>query len=155
MATEIERKYLVTGDGWRGDHVGVPIRQGYLAVTDRSAVRVRTEGDEAYLNIKQATLDIQRTEFEYPVPLADANHMLGRLCVGHVIEKTRYEIAHQGFTWEVDVFHGANEGLVVAEIELESRDQTFERPPWLGEEVSGDPRYLNSSLSQTPYSQWR
>ncbi len=154
MASEIERKFLVISDAWRDGQAGAPMRQGYLAVTERSAVRVRAEGDAAFLNIKQATLDIQRHEFEYPIPLADANHMLDHMCVGHLIEKTRYKVNHAGFTWEIDVFHGVNEGLVVAEIELTSPDQPFECPPWVGAEVSGDARYLNSSLSQTPYSQW-
>ena len=108
----------------------------------------------ATLNIKKATLDISRAEFEYAIPLVEAEELLADLAQGHAIEKTRYCVEHEGFTWEIDVFMGLNEGLVVAEIELDQPDQDFALPPWVGEEVSGDPRYLNSSLTQCPYSDW-
>ena len=116
---------------------------------------MRVAGLEAFLTIKKSTADITRDEFEYPIPIEDAEAMLNGLCEEHPIEKVRYKVTYGGMLWEVDVFEGANEGLVVAEIELSSPDQDFERPPWLGEEVSGDPRYLNTSLSRNPYSRWR
>ena len=106
------------------------------------------------LNIKQSTLDIQRDEFEYEVPLGDAEHMLDHLCVGHSVEKYRYVVEVDGFTWEIDEFLGENSGLVVAEIELESVDQEFTRPDWLGDEVSSDKRYFNSYLTMHPYTTW-
>lgn len=155
MPQEIERKFLVTGDGWRAaTHKTKRIRQGYLAVGPPVAVRVRLSGDEAILNVKNATQAITRSEYEYAVPVQDAEELLAGLCMGDIIEKTRHEVPGDGVTWEVDVFHGANEGLVVAEVELASEDQAFERPPWLGEEVSDDPRYLNTSLCQRPYRAW-
>jgi len=155
MGKEIERKFLVANESWR-DAVRDESRyeQGYLAVTDQCAVRVRIEGEKARLNIKNATLDIERQEYEYTVPVADAREMLTSLCAGRSLSKTRYRVEHGDNTWEVDVFEGANEGLVLAEIELESRDQTFTIPPWVGEEVSGNPRYLNSSLAMHPYRSW-
>ncbi len=154
MGTEIERKFLVTTPCWRDAGPGVRMRQGYLAVGPPVAIRIRVTPDKAILNIKKATLDIARDEFEYPVPLDEAETMLDGLCEGYVIEKTRYAIPYEGKRWEVDVFEGANAGLVVAEIELDDVDETFAHPPWLGEEVSGDPRYLNSSLSRMPFRQW-
>jgi len=155
MGTEIERKFLVTGDGWRA-HAERPIRyrQGYLASDPGCSVRVRIGGDEARLNIKSATLGVTRLEFEYPLPLADAELLLERLCRRPLIEKTRHRVLYRGHEWEVDVFAGENEGLVVAEIELEREDEPFARPSWLGEEVSDDPRYYNVSLVTRPYKDW-
>ena len=155
MGKEIERKFLVVGERWKEGATAVRYRQGYLAVGPPVAVRVRVAGLEAFLTIKKSTADITRDEFEYPIPIEDAEAMLNGLCEEHPIEKVRYKVTYGGMLWEVDVFEGANEGLVVAEIELSSPDQDFERPPWLGEEVSGDPRYLNTSLSRNPYSRWR
>jgi len=155
VGIEIERKFLVAHDGWRGAaSSGERYRQGYVAVGPPAAVRVRIMGDRAVLNLKKATTDLTRDEFEYAISLEDAESILERLCSGRVIEKTRYRVPHAGLTWEVDVFEGRNAGLVVAEIELESETQAIERPPWLGEEVSGDVRYFNSSLSVTPYTEW-
>ena len=154
MATEIERKFLVTGDEWRDGAEAVACRQGYLAIGPPASVRVRVMGDKAMLNVKQSTLEIARAEYEYAIPLEDAHRMLDTLCDGRLVEKTRHYVRHATETWEVDEFHGANAGLIVAEIELASEDQTFERPSWLGREVSGDARYLNSSLSLNPYSAW-
>ena len=155
MGVEIERKFLVAYEGWRSAaSSGERYRQGYVAVGPPAAVRVRIMGDRAVLNLKKATTDITRDEFEYAISLEDAESILERLCSGHVIEKTRYKVPHAGLTWEVDVFEGRNAGLVVAELELESETQAVERPPWLGEEVSGDIRYFNSSLSVTPYTEW-
>ncbi len=154
MGTEIERKFLVIDDSWRTGVRGVSCRQGYLCVGPPVAVRVRIMNGRGTLNIKKATLDITRDEFEYPIPIEDAEKLLADLCEGYAIEKTRHKTVFAGATWEIDEFHGENRGLVVAEIELSAPDQPFERPPWLGDEVSGDPRYLNSSLSRRPYSQW-
>lgn len=160
MAIEIERKFLVRNDGWRAAaDAGAHLRQGYLSrVTGpdavRSSVRVRTDGVRAFLNIKGATLGIRRQEYEYAIPLADADAMLGELCVGAVVEKTRYQVTAGAHRWEIDVFAGENAGLTVAEIELQDEAETFERPAWLGEEVSGDPRYYNVCLADHPYSRW-
>ncbi|MBT8135439.1 MAG: CYTH domain-containing protein [Gammaproteobacteria bacterium] len=154
MAQEIERKFLVADDSWRaGVERTADYRQGYLANTDRVSVRVRIGTDAANLNFKSATLDIVRDEYEYPIPLADAGRLLG-LCAGSVVEKTRHFVTFAGHLWEVDEFRGANAGLVVAEIELDRVDERFERPPWLGAEVSHDLRYYNVSLAQTPYREW-
>ena len=148
MGTEIERKFLVTDETWRRHaQPGQAMRQGYLYVGPPTAIRVRTAGDRAWLNIKKATLAVTRAEFEYPIPLEDAQAILDHLCEGYIIEKTRYKI-------EIDEFHGVNGGLIVAEVELDHEDQPFKKPSWVGEEVSGDPRYLNSHLSRRPYSQW-
>jgi adenylate cyclase len=155
MAREIERKFLVTDEGWRAAAASSSrYRQGYLANTDRCSVRVRVAGDRAFLNIKSATLGISRTEFEYPVPVAEAEHMLARFCQGHLVEKRRYFVPHQGRTWEVDVFEGINRGLVIAELELEEEGARFALPSWAGTEVSSDPRYYNVYLARHPYTQW-
>ena len=155
MGTEIERKFLVKDDRWRaGASEGRRYRQGYLVVGPPMAIRVRIAGDKALLNIKKATREIARDEFEYPIPLEDAEAILAGLCEGHIIEKTRYKVPFGGLTWEIDVFEGVNAGLVAAEVELDSETQRFERPAWLGEEVSRDARYLNSSLSRNPYTLW-
>lgn len=151
MSSEIERKFLVRGDGWRPGPKGVLQRQGYLSVEDPT-VRVRIEGDRATLTVKGAQRRITRLEFEYEIPLADAEQML-ELC-SFVVEKTRHVREFDGRRWEVDVFHGANEGLVIAEIELEREDESFALPLWLGAEVSRDPRYRASSLARNPYRKW-
>ena len=153
MATEIERKFLVQGTQWRND-TGVRFSQGYLNRDKERTVRVRLAGRKAFLTIKGVTRGPSRTEFEYEIPMEDAEQLL-KLCDGPIIEKTRYRIVHQGATWEVDEFLGENAGLVIAEIELTSEDQPFSRPPWLGEEVTHDRRYYNSNLAGHPYSQWR
>lgn len=144
----------MTGDGWRDHAAPAQCRQGYLAVGPPVSVRVRVMGGKATLNIKRATSNIARDEFEYPIPERDAGELLDGLCDGYVIEKTRHRVEYAGKTWEIDEFCGVNAGLVVAEIELERADEEFERPPWLGKEVSEDARYLNSSLSCRPYSLW-
>lgn len=153
MGTEIERKYLVEGDAWQPGDDGVLQRQGYLAVTDRGTVRVRIEGGRATLNVKSAQKGLTRAEFEYEIPLAEGEEMLKTLC-GLVIEKTRYRRTHAGRTWEVDVFHGANDGLVTAELELDHEDDEFEPPPWVGADVSHDERYRVAYLAQRPYRDW-
>lgn len=155
MGIEIERKFLLRNDDWRAEaDTGTRMRQGYFAGPQRASIRVRIEGESANLNIKSAELGIRRLEFEYPVPLAEAEQMLDSLCEGPLVEKTRYRLVHAGFTWEVDVFAGDNAGLVVAEIELPAEDSVFEKPDWLGDEVSADPRYYNVSLVTHPYCDW-
>ena len=155
MGFEIERKFLVVDDSWRATAApGARYRQGYLTTNPGCAVRVRVSGDEAWLNIKAAAPDIRRREFEYVIPVADAHPILEELCVKPLIEKTRYVVEHQGHAWEVDVFEGDNAGLVVAEIELASTSEEFTLPDWAGDEVSGDPRYLNQRLVEHPYSRW-
>ena len=155
MATEIERKFLLRDDSWRADaDVGTVMRQGYLIGAQRASVRVRISGGRAHLNIKSATLGVERQEYEYAIPLADAEELLDTLCERPLIEKTRYHVRHGEHTWEIDVFSGDNAGLVVAEIELGSADEAFERPPWLGEEVSHDKRYYNVCLVTHPYKDW-
>ena len=153
MGIEIERKFLVVGDAWRAAPA-VPYAQGYLNRDKQRTVRVRVVRDEAWLTIKGASVGATRAEFEYPIPVADAEQLLA-LCDGPVIRKTRRVVEHAGARWEVDEFEGDNAGLVVAEIELPSEDAPFERPAWLGAEVTHDPRYFNSSLATAPYSTWR
>ncbi len=153
MAHEIERKFRVTGEGWRQGQ-GTLLRQGYLSREKESTVRVRLVGERARLTIKGITRGIRRREFEYEIPVEDAEVMLEELCAKPLIEKRRYRIESGPHTWEVDEFFGDNEGLVIAEIELESEDESFEKPAWLGEEVSDDPRYFNANLVEHPYSTW-
>jgi adenylate cyclase len=155
MASEIERKFLLRSDAWR-DEVRDSVRlvQGYLARGPRSAVRVRIKGDTAELNVKHTLDGIERLEFEYSIPLDDAREMLDRVALRPLIDKTRHHVEYGGHLWEIDEFYGDNAGLVVAEIELESAGEAFDRPDWLGEEVSHDPRYYNSNLSELPYSRW-
>ena len=154
MGIAIERKFLVSDARWRALGVGVAMRQGYLSSHPDRVVRVRIEGDAAMLTIKGRSVGASRSEWEYPIPLADAEQFLASLCEQPLIEKTRYRIEHQGMLWEVDEFFGANAGLVVAEIELEAEDQPFSRPDWLGAEVTDDARYYNANLIAHPFSAW-
>lgn len=155
MALEIERKFLLSSDRWREEAgEGVLFRQGYLVGSKGASVRVRIEGEQANINIKSATLGVTRTEYEYPIPLQDAREMLDNLCAQPQVEKYRYFIHRGPHHWEIDEFLGENAGLVVAEIELGDEHESFERPPWLGEEVSHDPRYYNVMLVKQPYSSW-
>lgn len=151
MASEIERKFLVRGDAWREGAPGVLQRQGYLSTEDPT-VRVRIEGGRATLCVKGAQKGLTRPEFEYAIPLADAEQML-KLC-GFVVEKTRHVREFGGRRFEVDEFHGANEGLVIAEVELAREDESFALPLWIGAEVSRDPRYRVSSLARHPFLKW-
>ena len=153
MAKEIERKFLVKANAWRTDN-GTLIRQGYMHNEVDGIVRVRTKGECAYLTIKGGTTGITRLEFEYEIPLEEANELLDKLCQKPLIEKIRHEVQVGGLKWEVDEFLGKNEGLVVAEIELENEEQGFPKPSWVGVEVSEDARYLNSNLVKNPYSKW-
>ncbi|MES1944346.1 adenylate cyclase [Salinisphaera sp. PC39] len=155
MAVEIERKFLVSGDGWREEaDAGRVLRQGYLCGPGPASVRVRVDGERAELNIKAAVIGASRAEYEYPVPLADAEAMLAELCVYPPLSKTRYLVRRGGHVWEIDEFDGANAGLVVAEIELSDPDEAFERPPWLGREVTAERRYYNQALAERPYREW-
>ena len=154
MALEIERKFLLTNDRWRGQAAPVHYRQGYLHASRECTVRVRIAGSMAYLTVKGKTRGASRTEYEYPIPLEDARAMLDELCPQPQIEKLRYTIPHQGFIWEVDEFLGLNQGLILAEIELSEEGQTFPKPEWIGQEVTGDSRYYNAALCQAPYSTW-
>lgn len=153
MGKEIERKYLVVGEAWKQLAEGVLFRQGYLNSAKERVVRVRIMGDRAALTVKGITTGATRLEFEYDIPVADAAELL-ELCEQPLIEKTRYRIPRGELTWEIDEFHGANDGLVVGECELESEDQAVDKPEWIGEEVTGDPRYFNSNLIANPYSTW-
>lgn len=152
MAVEIERKFLVDPVLWKPEGDGVPYRQGYLSTVRERVVRVRVAGSNAFLTIKGLEKNISRLEFEYPIPLDDAVMLLDHLCERPPVEKTRYEQRVGDHMWVVDVFHGDNDGLILAEIELCSEAETFERPPWIGQEVSGDPRYFNANLSINPYN---
>lgn len=155
MGTEIERKFLLKGDAWRAGATGVMYRQGYLSSVKERTVRIRTVGDKAFLTIKGITVGATRAEYEYPIPLDECNAMLDTLAEKPLIEKKRYKIKHGGLTWEVDEFFGDNKGLIVAEVELESETQPFATPEWVGEEVSGDPRYFNSNLIKHPFNKWQ
>lgn len=152
MSQEIERKFLVSGDGWRSGAERVRIRQGYLAT--RPTVRIRTAGDQGFITVKGAPRGIVRAEYEYEIPLGEASEMLDTLCQRPLIDKWRYRVTHAGLVWEVDEFLAENAGLIVAEVELPDPTQAFELPPWVGPEVSDDPRYSNAALSQRPYSTW-
>lgn len=153
MGHEIERKYVVDPARWTPQGPGTPYRQGYLSSHPERVVRVRIAGDRAFLTIKGKTAGITRVEHEYPIPVADATELLA-LCETPLVEKTRHAEQHGGMTWEIDVFHGANAGLVMAEVELESETQRVEVPPWAIREVSDDPRYYNSNLIAHPFSTW-
>jgi CYTH domain-containing protein len=154
MGTEIERKFLMKDDSWRSLAKGTRYRQGYLNSTKERVVRVRTIDEKGFLTIKGITTGATRVEYEYEIPDTEATAMLDELCEKPLIEKNRYKIAFDGLTWEVDEFFGENQGLIVAEVELESEDQAFEKPGWIGEEVTGDPKYFNSNLIQNPYLKW-
>lgn len=160
MGVEIERKFLVTDTGFLQGRRGERLIQGYLSHDRRATVRVRIEDQRAWLTLKGETRGARRSEFEYPIPADDARAILAEMCAEGVIDKTRYRLPAgsatdgAGLKWEVDVFHGDNQGLVVAEIELRHEDQSVPRPDWLGEEVTDDPRFYNSALSRTPFCRW-
>jgi adenylate cyclase len=155
MPIEIERKFLVEGDAWRNAvESSSRISQGYLVADPRITVRVRLRDDLAYLTIKGATQGMGRSEFEYQIPPADAQAMLQDLAVLAPVEKVRHLIRVGNHLWELDVFEGANAGLVMAEVELAAEDEPFVRPEWAGEEVTGDPRYFNAYLARQPFTLW-
>ncbi|WP_017926840.1 CYTH domain-containing protein [Thioalkalivibrio sp. HL-Eb18] len=154
MGREIERKFLLASDAWRR-HVARSqrMRQGYLCGNDRASIRVRVDEEGANLNIKSATLGVERDEYQYAIPVEEAHRLLDTLA-GPQVEKTRYWVDVDGWEYEIDVFEGANTGLIVAELELPASDAEFPRPEWLGEEVSHDPRYYNTELARNPYRDW-
>jgi len=154
VALEIERKFLLTSDAWRGLGPSTAYRQGYLSTVKERTVRVRVAGDQGTITIKGITRGAIRTEFEYSIPLADANAMLDELCEKPLVEKTRHVVEVDGTTWEIDEFAGVNSGLIIAEVELDSVDQEITHPEWVGAEVTDDPRYFNANLIAHPYSEW-
>jgi CYTH domain-containing protein len=154
MGLEIERKFLVTGTAWKTLATGVFTRQGFLSTAAERTVRVRIAGDEGFLTVKGKSQGISRAEFEYAIPVEDAAAMLDGLCEKPLIEKTRYRVPFGAHTWEVDEFHGANAGLVVAEVEQKSPDEEPTLPSWVGREVSSDARYYNANLVKRPFTTW-
>lgn len=154
MAVEIERKYLLRNNTWRNNAVGTQFRQGYLSTEPQRTVRVRLEGEIGKLTIKGQTEGISRSEYEYEIPQHEALELLDSLCLKPLIEKTRYRLEYAGQLWEVDEFHGDNEGLLVAEIELTAEDQKVTLPDWVGTEVSDQRRYYNASLVKHPFKDW-
>ena len=154
MGKEIERKFLVRDDSFRSLAQGTRYRQGYLNSVKERVVRVRTIDDKGFLTIKGITTGATRAEYEYEIPVKEAEAMLDGLCEKPLIEKDRYKIAHKGLIWEVDEFFGENQELILAEVELESEDQPYDKPDWITDEVTGDPKYFNSNLIQTPYKNW-
>lgn len=153
MGTEIERKFLVTGSEWRQADA-IRFSQGYLNRDKERTVRVRVAGESATLTIKGINIGAKRAEYEYEIPVSHAEELL-KICDGVILEKNRHIVVYNGLIWEVDEFLRENKGLVVAEVELESEDQSFDRPEWVGQEVTADPRYFNSNLSTNPYRNWR
>ncbi|MBF0603285.1 MAG: CYTH domain-containing protein [Nitrospirae bacterium] len=154
MGIEIERRFLVENDSWRQGASVTRLKQGFLSVDKERVVRVRLEGDDGTLTIKGLTRNNTKKEFEYAIPSQDALELLHALCLKPLIEKHRFRVVYDGFSWDVDVFEGENRGLVIAEIELDRGDQPFAKPPWLGREISDDPRYFNANLGQNPYCRW-
>ena len=155
MAEEIERKFLVISDQWRGQAEAVLYKQGYLVSNDETVVRVRIMGEVAMLTVKSKVSDLTRTEFEYEIPVDEADYMLENLCQKPLIDKTRTKIKIKNHVWEVDEFFGDNQGLLIAEVELGSEDEQVELPPWVGEDVSADSRYYNANLVINPYKNWK
>lgn len=154
MGQEIERKFLVTNDRWRSETPGQSLRQGYIPTQDARTVRVRVAGDQGYLTLKGPAVGMVRPEFEYPIPLEDAQTILATLCQLPLIEKVRYRIPIDDVVWEVDEFLGANTGLILAEVELTAPNQPVNLPDWVGEEVTYDLRYSNSNLARHPFTEW-
>ncbi len=154
MPVEIERKFLVVSDAWRGTGPGKSYRQGYLSTESGRSVRIRLSDDAAWLTIKGKRVGMARAEYEYRLPPEEAIEILDNLCIQPLIEKVRYRIEHHGHVWEVDEFAGANAGLVLAEVELGSVDEPVVMPEWVGREVTDDTRYYNASLQQHPWCEW-
>jgi len=154
MGKEIERKFLLKNSKWKEGITAAFFQQGYILINENKALRVRLEGNRAHLNIKSSIDGINRYEYEYEIPVSDAVEMLEKLCIKPIIEKNRYIVYFADKKWEIDEFSGENEGLVVAEIELKDENEYFEKPDWLGEEVTFDKRYYNSSLATHPYKKW-
>lgn len=157
MAREVERKFIVSSAGWRDGARGTRYRQGYLSAGERAGctVRIRVAGERAFLTVKGPAAAGARDEYEYPIPVADAEEMLSRLAAGGIVEKTRHRVPFAGRTWEVDEFAGDNAPLVIAEVELDRIDEEVALPPWVGAEVTDDPRFTNAALALRPWSRWR
>jgi adenylate cyclase len=153
VAEEIERKFLVTDESWRSGSPGCHYIQGYLSRDPERSVRIRQAGTSAVITIKGTSQGTARQEFEYPIPLSDAEALM-KLCLHPLIEEIRYEVEYHGKRWEVDEFRGENEGLVLAELELTSEDEPVDLPPWIGQEVSHDARYFNANLVEHPFTRW-
>lgn len=154
MGQEIERKFLLANDNWRGLVDGLAMKQGYLNYDPACTVRVRLAGNEAFLTIKGKNRGLTRLEFDVPIPPAEAEAMLASLAQGPLVEKTRYAIPFQGHIFEVDEFSGLNQGLILAEVELASENEAVALPDWIGQEVSHDARYYNANLARHPFSAW-
>jgi len=154
VAIEIERKFLVKSGKLPALHNAILIQQAYIPTANGTTVRVRLAGDKALLGIKSQAVNLTRREYEFLIPVADAKEMLKEVCSANLVEKQRYLVQHAGLTWEIDVFQGNNDGLIVAEVELDSEDQQIDLPHWVDEEVSGDPRYSNYNLATMPYCSW-
>lgn len=154
MGVEIERKFLIDETKLPTLQNGYTIKQGYIQTIDHTTVRIRVRGQEAFLTIKGKSQGASRLEFEYPIPLNDAEEMLTNLCHASRVEKTRYLIEYEGHTWEVDIFEGSNKGLMIAEIELKREDEAFPLPEWVTKEVTEDVRYFNANLVEKPYKSW-
>jgi adenylate cyclase len=154
MALEIERKFLIDISKLEKLQNGYDIKQGYIQTKDETVVRVRVKGNGAFVTIKGGNIGATRLEYEYSIPVEDANEMLEKFCSKPILYKTRYLILHKKHTWEIDIFHKENDGLIVAEVELESEDESVELPEWIVKEVTEDARYYNSNLLEHPYSQW-
>lgn len=155
MGIEIEKKFLLKNDDWKKEaDEGELFRQGYMSGSNRSSIRIRVAGNKANINIKSATLGVTRKEYEYEIPVEDANEMLDSMCERPFIEKRRHFIQRGSHTWEIDVFEGDNEGLIVAEIELSDPEEPFDIPCWIGDDVSEDPKYYNVCLVNHPYKDW-
>lgn len=155
MGKEIEKKFLIVNDDWRHLATGEPYCQGYLNSEKGRTVRLRTINERGFLTIKGPNIGATRLEYEYEIPVLEAQEMLQELCHKPLIEKTRYKIPFAGFIWEVDEFKGENEGLIFAEIELLYDGQKFEKPSWIGKEVTDDSRYYNANLVNNPFSKWK
>ena len=154
MNNEIERKFLLKNSDWKKiADAGICIKQGYLNSSTRLTTRIRTKGNQGFITIKGKTIGISRAEFEYEIPFEDALNLL-KLCQNSIIEKTRFEVKIENQSWEIDVFEGENQGLIVAEIELNSETESFEKPEWLGEEVSFENKYFNACLAEKPFKNW-
>ena len=156
MGTEIERKFLVDPQGaWRQSEKSLVCHQGYISTKSACSMRVRLMGEKGFLTMKTKREGIQRDEFEYEIPKADAQHMLSHYCDSSIVKKTRHYVHHDGMLWEIDEFEGSNAGLIMAEVELESVDQPITLPDWITQEVSDDPRYFNAMLAKFPFSEWK
>jgi len=154
MAQEIERKFLTKSDAWRSNAIGTFYRQGYLSTNKERTVRIRTIGNKGYITVKGIAKGAVRAEYEYEIPVNDANEMLNTLCEQPIIEKMRYEIEYDELIWVVDEFEGLNKGLILVEVELSDENQKIDLPDWVGSEVTGDPNYFNSNLIRNPYLSW-